>query len=358
MKHNFYAGPSRLSEYTLKQSAAAVLDFAGTGLSILGISHRSKEFIAVMDEAKSLVKELLDVPAGYSVIFVQGGASQQFCMIPYNLLSKKAAYVNTGSWSSKAMKEAPMFGEVIEAASSKDANFNYIPKGWEANVPSDVDYVHYTTNNTIFGTQFHTDPEVNAPLVADMSSDIFSRPIDVSKYAAIYAGAQKNIGASGITLVIIKDEFLGKVDRQIPTILDYRTHIKNESMFNTPPTLAVHTCLMSLKWYKEELGGIENIQKRNINKAVLLYDEIDRNKLFAGTVANAEDRSLMNACFVMADEYKDLEADFLKFAQERDILGIKGHRSVGGFRASIYNAQRITSIEALIRAMKDFEAKL
>jgi phosphoserine aminotransferase len=357
MKHNFYAGPSRLSEYTLKHSAESILDFAGTGLSILGISHRSKEFIAVMDEASAIVKELLDVPAGYSVIFLQGGASLQFSMVPYNLLVKKAAYLNTGSWASKAMKEAPHFGEVVEVASSKDKNYNYIPQGWEANVPNDADYLHYTTNNTIYGTQIHTDPNVNVPLVSDMSSDIFSRPIDVSKYGLIYAGAQKNIGPSGICLAIVKDELLGKTDRYIPTILNYKTHIDNGSMFNTPPTLAVYSSLLSLRWYKNELGGIKVIQKQNIEKAQILYDEIDRNKLFKCTVANEKDRSLMNVCFIMNEEYKDLEKEFLTFAESRDLLGLKGHRSAGGFRASIYNAQRVESIKALIQAMKDFEAK-
>lgn len=356
-KHNFYAGPSRLSDYTIKHSAEAVTNFAGTGLSILEISHRSKEFVAVMDEATRLVKELLDVPQGYSVIYVQGGASLQFSMVPYNLLSKKAAYVVSGSWASKAMKEAPAFGEVVEVASSKDKNYNYIPKGWESKVPTDADYLHYTTNNTIFGTQFHSDPNVCVPLVADMSSDIFSRPIDVSKYGLIYAGAQKNIGPSGITLVIVKDDMLGKCTRHIPTMMDYRTHIKDESMFNTPPTLAVYSCLMSLKWFKEELGGIAKIEKMNIAKAKILYDEIDRNKMFAGTVANAEDRSLMNACFVLTEDYKELEKDFLKLAEDRGILGLKGHRSVGGFRASIYNAQTVESINVLVQAMKDFEAK-
>jgi len=353
--HNFYAGPSRLSEYAIKKTAEAVIDFAGTGLSIMGVSHRSKEFIAVMDEAVALVKELLHVPDGYSVLFLQGGASTQFLMAPYNFMDKKAAYVNTGAWANKAQKEAKYFGEVVEVASSKDKNYSYLPKGWEKDVPADASYLHYTSNNTIYGTQFAKDPEVAVPLICDMSSDIFSRPIDISKYAAIYAGAQKNIGPSGVALAIVKDELLGQIEREIPTMLDYRTHIKSGSMFNTPPTLAVFTALQSLKWYKE-LGGVENIQALNVEKTGLLYEEIDRNKLFVPTVADKADRSLMNVTFVMTEEYKELEPKFLDFVKPLDIVGIKGHRSVGGFRASTYNAQTKESIQALVKAMKDFEA--
>lgn len=350
-KHNFYAGPSILSEYTIKNTADAVLDFAGTGLSLLEISHRSKEFVAVMDEARALVKELLDVPQGYDVVFVGGGASMQFCMVPYNILKTKAAYLETGTWAEKAIKEAKLFGEVEVVASSKDANFSYIPKNFT--VPEDVDYFHFTTNNTIFGTEIRTDPDVKVPLVADMSSDIFSRPVDVSKYAIIYAGAQKNLAPAGVTIAIVREDALGKVDRAIPTMLNYATHIKKGSMFNTPPVLPVYSALQTLKYYKQ-LGGIKVIEKMNIEKAAVLYDEIDRNKLFVGT-ANAEDRSIMNVCFVMKEEYKDLEADFVKFATERGMVGIKGHRSVGGFRASIYNAMPKSSVEALVAVMQEFE---
>ncbi len=350
-KHNFYAGPSILSEYTIKNTADAVLDFAGTGLSLLEISHRSKEFVAVMDEARALVKELLDVPQGYDVVFVGGGASMQFCMVPYNILKTKAAYLETGTWAEKAIKEAKLFGEVEVVASSKDANFSYIPKNFT--VPEDVDYFHFTSNNTIFGTEMRFDPDVKVPLVADMSSDIFSRPVDVSKYAIIYAGAQKNLAPAGVTIAIVREDALGKVDRAIPTMLNYATHIKKESMFNTPPVLPVYSALQTLKYYKQ-LGGIKVIEKMNLEKAAILYDEIDRNKLFVGT-ANAEDRSIMNVCFVMKEEYKELEADFVKFATERGMVGIKGHRSVGGFRASIYNAMPKSSVEALVAVMQEFE---
>lgn len=353
-KHNFFAGPSILSEYTIKSTAEAVLDFAGTGLSILEISHREKEFIAVMDQARALVKELLNVPAGYDVIFMGGGASLQFCMAPYNLLEKKAAYIETGTWAANAIKEAKLFGEVDVVASSKDANFTFIPKDFK--VSSDYDYFHYTSNNTIFGTQWHKDPEVDAPLVADMSSDIFSRPIDISKYDLIYAGAQKNLAPAGVAVIIVKEDALGKVSRAIPTILNYKTHLKAESMFHTPPVLAVYSALKTLEWYKE-LGGIEAIQKMNTAKAELLYNAIDNSKIFQGTAAK-EDRSVMNICFVMKDEYKALEDDFGKFAKSKGIVGIKGHRSVGGFRASTYNAMPIESVQVLVDAMKEFEQNI
>ncbi|WP_346863857.1 3-phosphoserine/phosphohydroxythreonine transaminase [uncultured Draconibacterium sp.] len=350
-KHNFYAGPSILPEFTKEKTAEAVMDFAGTGLSVMEVSHRSKEFVAVMDEAVALVKELLKVPEGYSVLFLQGGASTQFLMAPYNLMDKKAAYLNTGAWAKKAMKEAKFLGEVVEVASSEEAIYNYIPKGYK--VPSDVSYFHYTSNNTIYGTQIPT-PEVDVQLVADMSSDIFSRPIDVAKYDLIYAGAQKNLGPSGATLVIVKDEALGKVERPIPTMLDYRTHIKSESMFNTPSTLPVFACLQTLRWLKEN-GGVEAMEKVNIEKAKVLYDEIDRNKMFQCTVPAPEDRSLMNVTFVMTPEYAELEKDFMEYATSKGMLGIKGHRSVGGFRASIYNAMPVESIKALVAAMQEFE---
>lgn len=352
-KHNFYAGPSRISEYTLKLTADAITDFAGTGLSVMGISHRSAEFQDVMDSAIEIVKELLDVPEGYSVLFLQGGASLQFTMGAYNLLENKATYINTGVWSKKAIKEAKIFGEINELASSADKNFSYIPKGWEKDVDSKTSYVHITSNNTIVGTQFKSDPDVCVPLVADMSSDIFSRKVDISKYALIYAGAQKNVGPSGVTLVIVKDELLGRVTREIPSILDYRTHIKSGSMFNTPPTVAVFACLKTLERYKQ-LGGVEAMNERANIKAQMLYNEIDRNKMFEGTAA-LEDRSNMNITFVMTEKYKELESTFLEFVSARNILGIKGHRAVGGFRASCYNAQREESIKVLIKAMSDFE---
>jgi phosphoserine aminotransferase len=350
-KHNFYAGPSILSDYTIRNTAAAVANFADTGLSIMEVSHRSKEFLAVSNEARDLVKELLDVPAGYEVIFLGGGASLQFCMVPFNLLNKKAAYLDSGTWAANAIKEAKFFGEVDIVASSKEANYTYIPKNYT--VPEDVDYFHFTSNNTIFGTQLRQDPDVKARLASDMSSDIFSRPLDVSKYDVIYAGAQKNLGPSGVALIIVRKDALGHVDRAIPTMLDYNTHIKKESMFNTPPVLPVFAALQTLKWYKKE-GGVAKIEKRNQEKATILYDEIDRNKLFKGT-AVLEDRSLMNVCFVMTEEYKELEEGFNKFASAAGMVGIKGHRSVGGFRASIYNAMPKSSVEALIKVMQEFE---
>ena len=350
-KHNFYAGPSILSEYTIKNTADAVLNFADTGLSLLEISHRSKEFTAVIEEAKTLVKELLEVPSGYDVLFLGGGASMQFCMVPYNLLNRKAAYLETGTWAVNAIKEAKLFGEVEVVASSKDKNYTYIPKDYT--IADDADYFHFTTNNTIYGTETRKDPDVKQRLVADMSSDIFSRPIDVSKYDIIYAGAQKNLAPAGVTLAIVRVDALGHVERPIPTMLNYKTHIDKDSMFNTPPCLPVFSALQTLKYYKQ-LGGVKVLEKMNIEKAALLYDEIDRNKLFKGTVV-PEDRSIMNVCFVMNDEYKDLEDEFIKFATSKGMVGIKGHRSVGGFRASIYNAMPKSSVEALIDTMKEFE---
>ena len=351
-KHNFSAGPSILPRVAIEATAQAVLDFNGSGLSIMEVSHRGKDFDAVMNEAQALVKEVFSVPDGYSVVFLGGGASMQFCMVPFNLLEKKAAYLNTGTWASKALKEAKGFGETIEVASSKDANFSYIPKGYT--IPADADYFHITTNNTIFGTELKEDPIVDMPLVADMSSDIFSRPVDVSRYGVIYAGAQKNLSCAGVTLVIIKDEILGKVSRHIPSMLDYRVHIKEGSMYNTPPVLPTYTALQTLKWIQAN-GGVAGMQKRNEAKAAILYEEIDRNKVFKGTAA-VEDRSLMNVCFVMADGYQEFEDEFLKFAQSKGMVGIKGHRSVGGFRASIYNAMPVESVQALVDCMKEFEA--
>ncbi|MBQ7212181.1 MAG: 3-phosphoserine/phosphohydroxythreonine transaminase [Muribaculaceae bacterium] len=353
-KHNFYAGPSILSQYTIKNTAEAVLDFAGTGLSILEISHRSKEFQAVIDEASALVKELLEIPEGYHVLFLGGGASMQFCMVPFNLLAKKAAYLDTGTWSSKAIKEAKLFGEVDVVASSKDKNYTYIPKGYT--VPDDADYFHITTNNTIYGTEMRFDPDVKARLVADMSSDIFSRPIDVSKYDIIYAGAQKNLAPAGVTIAIVREAALGKVARAIPTMLNYQTHIDKGSMFNTPPCLPIYSALQTLRYYKD-LGGIKELERRDLEKAARLYEAIDESKIFVGTTEK-DARSIMNVCFVMRPEYAELEKDFITFATERGIVGIKGHRSVGGFRASLYNAMPLESVEVLITAMKDFEYKI
>jgi phosphoserine aminotransferase len=353
-KHNFYAGPSILPQYTLDKTIEGIRDFAGSGLSVLEISHRSKEFVACMNDSISLVKELLEIPSGYQVIFLGGGASLQFAMVPMNLMVSKSAYLNTGEWASKALKEAKLYGEVVEVASSKPSNFNYIPKNYT--VPEDADYFHITTNNTIYGTELKKDPDSKIPLIADMSSDIFSRPVDVSKYSLIYAGAQKNLAPAGVTMVIIKESVLGKVTRPIPTMLDYRTHIKAESMFNTPPVFAVFAAQQTLSWLKE-LGGVRAIQKKNIEKANILYDEIERNKLFVPTIKDPEDRSLMNICFVMADGYKELEKPFAEFAKSKGMLGIEGHRSVGGFRASTYNALPKESVIALVDAMKEFEKK-
>lgn len=352
-KHNFYAGPSILPQFTIDKVEEAVKDFAGTGLSVMEVSHRSKEFVAVMDEAQTLLKELLSIPSGYHVLFLGGGASTQFTMVPMNLMQEKSAYLNTGSWSTKAIKEAKLYGETVEVASSKDANFNYIPKDYE--IPADADYFHITTNNTIYGTEIKKDLDSPVTLVADMSSDILSREVDVSKYGVIYGGAQKNLAPAGVTFVIVKESLLGKVDRAIPTMLDYRTHIAKESMFNTPPVLPVFAALQTLKWIKDK-GGVAEMNKINNEKAELLYSEIERNKLFVPTVSDEEDRSIMNVCFVMDEKYKDLEAEFLSFATSRGMVGIKGHRSVGGFRASLYNALPIESVQELVNTMKEFEA--
>ncbi|NDW12763.1 3-phosphoserine/phosphohydroxythreonine transaminase [Bacteroides sp. 214] len=350
-KHNFSAGPSILPSEVIEETAKAVLDFNGIGLSILEISHRSKEFQAVMDEAEALFKELLNIPEGYSVLFLGGGASLEFCMIPYNFMEKKAAYLNTGVWAKKAMKEAKAFGETVEVASSADANYTFIPKNYE--IPADADYFHFTSNNTIYGTEILEDPTCAVPMIADMSSDIFSRPIDVSKYACIYGGAQKNLAPSGVTFVVVKNDALGKVSRYIPTMLNYQTHINDGSMFNTPPVLPIYSAMLTMRWIKS-LGGVPAMEKRAKEKADMLYAEIDRNKMFMGTAA-VEDRSRMNICFVMTPEYKEFEADFLKFATEKGMVGLKGHRSVGGFRASCYNALAKESVQALIDCMQEFE---
>ena len=353
-KHNFYAGPSILSQYAIRNTADAVINFADMGLSLLEISHRSKQFQAVVDEAVALFKELLEIPEGYSVLFLGGGASLQFAMVPMNLLKKKAAYLDTGVWASKAIKEAKLFGDVDVVASSKDKNYNYIPRDFK--VPADADYFHYTSNNTIYGTEIRKDPEVGVRLVADMSSDIFSRPFDVSKYDLIYGGAQKNLAPSGVTFVIVKDDVVGHVDRVLPTMLNYKTHIDKGSMFNTPPVLPIFTALQTLKYYKE-MGGVRALEKLDLQKAETLYNAIDGSKMFQATIPNHEDRSIMNVCFVMKPEYAELEKPFFDFATERGMVGIKGHRSVGGFRASLYNALPLESVQALVDCMKEFEAK-
>ncbi len=350
-KHNFNAGPSILPRIAVENSAKAVLDLNGIGLSLLEISHRSKDFQAILDETVALFKELLNIPDGYQVIFLGGGASMQFCMIPYNFLNKKAAYLETGVWAQKAIKEAKFFGEVNVVASSSDKNFTYIPTDYT--IPADADYFHITTNNTIYGSEIHNDMDCPVPLIADMSSDILSRPVDISKYAMIYGGAQKNLGPAGVTFVIIKEELLGKVERKIPTMLSYATHLKEPSLYNTPPVFAIFTCLETLRWIKS-LGGVKAIEEMNIRKANLLYDAIDSSKMFVGTVAK-DSRSLMNICFVMKEQYKDKEDAFMEFSKTKGMLGIKGHRSVGGFRASTYNALPIESVQALVDAMHEFE---
>ncbi|GAA4091405.1 3-phosphoserine/phosphohydroxythreonine transaminase [Mucilaginibacter panaciglaebae] len=351
MKHNFGAGPGILPHEVLKQAAEAVVDLNGIGLSLLEISHRSAEFEAVLDEAVKLVKELLEVPEGYSVLFLQGGASTQFAMVPYNLLPStgKAAYLDSGVWASKALKEAKYFGEVDIIATSKESNYTYIPKDYT--VPTDAAYFHITSNNTIYGTQLHEFPKSPIPMVCDMSSDIFSRKVNVADFGLIYAGAQKNMGPAGTTLVIIKDEILGKVDRKIPSMLNYQTQIDGGSMYNTPPVFAIYVSMLTLRWLKSK-GGVEAIAQENKAKSNALYAEIDRNPLFK-PVCKVEDRSDMNVCFVM--ENPEHEKSFLKLCDEKGIVGVKGHRSVGGFRASIYNALPITSVHALIDAMQEFQ---
>ncbi len=351
-KHNFSAGPCILPQEVFKEASEAILNYNNSGLSIIEISHRSKDFVDIMEEARSLALELLGLEGkGYKALFLQGGASTQFLMTAYNLLQSKAGYVNTGSWSEKAIKEAKLFGDVVEVASSKDANFNYIPKGYE--IPSDLDYVHYTSNNTIFGTQIKDFPTTDVPLVCDMSSDIFSRQLDFSKFSLIYAGAQKNMGPSGTTLVIIKEDLLGKVERQIPSMLDYQVHISKGSMFNTPPVFAVYTSMLTLRWLKK-LGGITAIEEVNEKKAKLIYSEIDLNPLFKG-FAVQEDRSNMNATFTLVNE--DLKETFDAMWKEAGINGVNGHRSVGGYRASMYNAMTMESVAALVDVMGDLERK-
>ena len=353
-KYNFGAGPSILPQEVIRATAEASINFDGMDLSLMEISHRSPNFQAVIDEASALVAELLQLPADYSVIFLGGGASTQFCYVPYNLLEHKAAYLNTGTWAKKALKEAKLFGEVVEVASSEAAHYTYLPKDFT--VPTDADYFHITTNNTIYGTEWHEDLDSPVPLVADMSSDIFSRVIDPTKYALIYAGAQKNLSMAGVTLVIVRNDVLGKVTRPLPTMIDYRTHIDKGSMFNTPPVVPIFTCLQTLRWIKAQ-GGVAEMERRAHQRAQLLYGEIDRNSLFRGTVTDPADRSYMNVCFVMAEGHEALESEFLSFATARGMHGIKGHRSVGGFRASIYNAMPLEGVQALVETMQAFEAQ-
>ena len=352
-KYNFNAGPSMLPREVIENTAKQILDFNGIGLSLMEISHRSKDFQPVIDESVALIKELLDVPAGYSIIFLGGGASLEFMQIPANFLIKKAGYLNTGTWAKKALKEAKHFGEVVEVASSADDGYMKLPHNFD--VPKDLDYLHITSNNTIYGTEYRKDLDSPVPLIGDMSSDIMSRPVDVSKYTCIYAGAQKNMAMAGVTVLIVKDDMLGKAPRELPTMVDYRTHVEKGSMFNTPPVVPIYSVLETMRWVKAQ-GGVKEMERRADERARILYDEIDRNKLFRGTVAT-EDRSVMNICFVMNDEYKELEKPFFDFATERGMVGIKGHRSVGGFRASCYNAQTLEGVNALVQAMKDFEAQ-
>jgi phosphoserine aminotransferase len=349
--YNFNAGPCVLPRVAVEAAREALVEFKGTGLSVIEISHRSKEWGEVMDECRALWRELLNIPEEYEILFMAGGASMQFLCVPMNLLEKKAAYLETGVWAKKACKEASALGETVVVASSADKTFSYIPKGWT--IPTDVDYFHITTNNTIYGTEIREDFDSPVPLVADMSSDIMSRPIDVKKYGIIYGGAQKNVGPAGVAFCIIRKDLLGKVSRHIPTMLNYQTHIDGGSMFNTPPVFSIFVMNETLKWLKS-IGGVEAINKINVKKAQMLYDEIDRNSMFVGTAAK-EDRSIMNLCFVMAPGKEDLQDEFLTFAKERGMVGIKGHRSVGGFRASLYNACPVEAVEALIAAMQEFE---
>lgn len=349
--HVFNAGPCLLPQEAIENAIEALKDFKGTGVSVLSISHRTKEWEATMDECRSLWKELLHIPDTHEVIFLGGGASLQFLYVAMNFLEKKAAYLDTGVWANKALKEAKGLGDAYAIASSKDKNYCYIPKGFE--IPSDIDYLHITTNNTIYGTEIKTDIDCPCPLIADMSSDIMSRPVDVSKYDLIYGGAQKNVGPAGVIFAIIKKDALGKVSRYIPTMLDYRVHIDKESMFNTPPVFSIYVMNETLKWLKS-IGGVDAIYEINKKKAQLLYDEIDRNAMFVGT-AEKEDRSLMNVCFVMSPGNEGLQDEFMAFAKSKNILGIKGHRSVGGFRASLYNACTEEDVQALVDCMKEFE---
>jgi len=348
-KHNFSAGPSILAPEVFQKASKALLDFEGTGLSVIEISHRSPEFVRVIERARALALEIAGLDDSYTALFLQGGASMQFLMVPYNLLETKAAYIDTGTWANKAQKEAALFGNAEVIASSKADGYKYIPKN--VTVPTDIDYLHITTNNTIYGTEYHSLPQTSIPLVADMSSDIFSRPLDYKQFSLIYAGSQKNLGASGSTLVIVKKDILGKVSRKLPSMMDYQLHIKNDSMFNTPSTFAVYVNLLVLEWIQAQ-GGLQALGKRNRAKADLLYGEIDRNPLVVG-YANKEDRSLMNVVFNLTDESTKERFDAL--CKEANISGIKGHRSVGGYRASIYNALPLQSVQVLVDVLKEFE---
>ena len=351
-KHVFNAGPCLLPQVAIDNTIEALKDFKGTGVSLISISHRTKGWDEVMDECRALWKELLHIPDGYEVVFLGGGASLEFLYVAMNYLEHKAGYLETGVWAKKALKEAKGLGEAYAVASSADRNYCYIPKGYE--IPADLDYFHITTNNTIYGTEIRKDIDCPVPLIADMSSDILSRPVDVSKYALIYGGAQKNAGPAGVAFAIIKKDSLGKVSRYLPTMLDYRVHIDKLSMFNTPPVFSIFVMNETLKWLKAQ-GGVDAIHARNVKKAETLYAEIDRNPFFTGTAAR-EDRSIMNICFVMAPGKEDLADEFLALARERGMVGIKGHRSVGGFRASVYNACTQEDVEALVACMKEFEA--
>jgi len=349
--HVFNAGPCLLPQEAIDRSIEALKDFKGTGVSVLSISHRTKEWDETMDECRALWRELLNIPDTHEVVFLGGGASLQFLYVAMNYLEKKAAYLDTGVWAHKALKEAQGIGEAYAIACSKDRNYTYIPKRYE--IPTDLDYLHITTNNTIYGTEIKEDYDCPVPLIADMSSDIMSRRVDVSKYDLIYGGAQKNVGPAGVIFAIIRKESLGRVSRYIPTMLDYRTHIDKLSMFNTPPVFSIFVMNETLKWLKG-IGGVDAIHALDVKKADLLYGEIDRNPLFVGT-AEKEDRSIMNVCFVMAPGYEHLQDAFLGFAKERGMIGIKGHRSVGGFRASLYNACSLEDVQALVDCMKEFE---
>lgn len=351
--HVFNAGPCILPDQAIDNAIKSMKDFKGTGVSVLSISHRTREWEETMEETVALWKELLRIPEGYEVVFLGGGASMQFLYVAMNFLERKAGYLDTGLWAHKALKEAAGLGEAVAIASSADRNYSYIPKGYA--IPTDLDYFHITTNNTIYGTEIREDIDCPVPLIADMSSDILSRPVDVSKYACIYAGAQKNAGPAGVAVAIIRNDALGKVSRYLPTMLDYRTHIDKGSMFNTPPVFAIYIMNETLKWLKG-IGGVEAVNKLNLRKAETLYAEIDRNPMFAGTAVK-EDRSIMNVPFVMAPGFEAQEAAFLEFAKTRGLVGIKGHRSVGGFRASIYNACTQEDVECLVKAMQDFEKR-
>ena len=349
--HNFTAGPCILPQQAIDNAIEALKDFKGTGVPVISISHRTKEWEAVMNECRALWRELLNIPEDYEILFLGGGASMGFLYVAMNFLENKAGYLETGVWAKKALKEAKGLGDAYAVASSAETVFNYIPKNYE--IPADLDYLHITTNNTIYGTELHEDLDCPVPLIADMSSDILSRPVDVSKYAMIYGGAQKNVGPAGVAFYIVKKDMLGKVSRYIPTMLNLKTHLEGESMFNTPPVFAIYVMNETLKWLKEQ-GGVEAIYEINKKKAELLYGEIDRNPLFKGTAA-IEDRSIMNVCFVMAEGYEHLQEEFMAFAKAQGMTGIKGHRSVGGFRASIYNACPLESVQALVDCMKEFE---